>query len=111
MRVRFTPSSRGQFLDALAYIRDESPAAADGVLKRASESLSHLRRFPDSGRVVPEFPDLPYREVIVPPHRFFYRVVGDTVWIVAVWHDAQLPEAPDVALRVEQAHPADGQER
>jgi hypothetical protein len=44
---------------------------------------------------VPEFPDLPHREVVLPPHRFFYRVEGQTAWIVAVWHGAQLPDAPE----------------
>ncbi len=33
-------------------------------------------------------PDSRYREVIVPPYRFFYRVKEDVVWIVAVWHGA-----------------------
>jgi len=33
----------------------------------------------------------------VAPYRFFYRVKGDTVWVVAAWHGAQLPdEPPDV---------------
>jgi plasmid stabilization system protein ParE len=56
--------------------------------------LARLGDFPDSGRVVPEFPDLQFREVIVDPYRFFYRVRGDTVWVVAAWHGAQLPDAP-----------------
>jgi plasmid stabilization system protein ParE len=43
---------------------------------------------------MPEFPELPYREVIISPYRFFYRVKGEIVWIVAVWHGAQLPEDP-----------------
>ncbi len=47
-----------------------------------------------SGRRLPEFPDLPFREVIVAPYRFFYRVKEKTVWIVAVWHIAQLPKEP-----------------
>jgi toxin ParE1/3/4 len=53
-----------------------------------------LERFPQSGRMVPEFPDLPYREVIAPSYRFFYRLVRKTVWVVAVWHGAQRPETP-----------------
>jgi len=44
--------------------------------------------------VVPEFPDLPYREVIVSPYRFFYRIKEATVWVVAVCHGAQPPEEP-----------------
>jgi plasmid stabilization system protein ParE len=64
--------------------------------RRAETVLRRLERFPDSGRTLPEFPDLPHREVIVTPYRFFYRVVRSTVWIVAVWHGAQLPKAPTV---------------
>jgi hypothetical protein len=29
--------------------------------------------------------------VIIPPYRFFYKIKADVVWIVAVWHSAQLP--------------------
>ena len=47
------------------------------------EALARLGDFPDSGRVVPEFPNLPFREVIVDPYRFFYRVKAGTVWVVA----------------------------
>ena len=95
MRVRFTPSARREFLDALDFIRQESSAAADGVLARSVQGLGRLHDFPESGRVVPEFPELPYREVLVNPYRFFYRSVDDGVWIVAVWHDRQLPELPE----------------
>jgi len=34
------------------------------------------------------------REVIVSPYRFFYRQRDKTVWILAVWHEAQLPDNP-----------------
>jgi toxin ParE1/3/4 len=41
---------------------------------------------------------LPYREVYVKPYRFFYRVSVSTIWVVAVWHGAQVPQNPaDVA--------------
>jgi toxin ParE1/3/4 len=56
--------------------------------------LHKLEKFPESGRVVPEFPELPYREVVISPYRFFYRVKGEIIWIVAVWHGAQLPQEP-----------------
>jgi plasmid stabilization system protein ParE len=40
------------------------------------------------------YSDTHYREVIVSPYRFFYRVKKNVVWIVAVWHGAQLPDSP-----------------
>ncbi len=94
MRIRFTPSARAQFLEGLEYIRQDSPAAAKHFREKAESVLRRLEEFPESGRPIPEFPALPHREVIVRPYRFFYRVSGKTVWIVAVWHGAQLPADP-----------------
>jgi len=92
--IRFTPSARRQFLEGLEYIRQENPTAARQLRTKAEAALSRLGEFPEPGRTIPEFPELPHREVIVPPYRFFYRVVGKTVWVVAVWHSAQLPGGP-----------------
>ena len=94
MKVRVTSSARAQFLSALTYIRRDNPGAALNFRERVETVLRRLEEFPDSGRVLPEFPELPYREVIIAPYRFFYRVKGEIVWIVAVWHGAQLPEEP-----------------
>ena len=95
MKILFTPSARLQFLEAIEYIRRDNQAAASDFRDKAEKSLSRLKKFPESGRLLPEFPDLPFREVVVPPYRFFYRVKDETVWIVAVWHGAQLPYEPD----------------
>lgn len=94
MTVRFTPAGRRQFLDAISYIRRENPTAAAAFRQRAESALRRLERFPESGRAVPEFPDLPYREVILRPYRFFYRVRDPIVWVVAAWHGAQPPDGP-----------------
>jgi len=94
MRLRFTPSARRQFLEALACIRRDKPLAARKFRQRAEQALRRLERFPHSGRRIPESPDLPFREVIVAPYRFFYRIEKKTVWIVAVWHGGQQAEKP-----------------
>jgi toxin ParE1/3/4 len=96
LKILFTPTGRRQFLEAIAYIHRDNPSAAATFRRKAEEKLSRLKQFPDSGRILPEFPDLPFREVIVKPYRFFYRVKDKTVWIVAVWHGAQLPDEPAV---------------
>ena len=62
MRVRFTPSGRSQFLGALTYIRRENPLAAQRFRERAEQVLKRLERFPNSGRHLPEFPELSHRE-------------------------------------------------
>lgn len=99
MKVLFTPTARRQFIDVVVRIMNDDPGAALAFRQRAEHGLRRLERFPSSGRRIPEFPDLPFREVIVPPYRLFYAVretpQGKAVWVVAVWHDAQLPGSPE----------------
>ena len=95
MKVIFTKSARTQFLSALSYIRRDKPSAAMNFRKRSEKILRRLEDFPESGRIIPEFPDLPFREVIISPYRFFYKIKGEIVWIIAVWHGAQIPEEPE----------------
>jgi toxin ParE1/3/4 len=98
-RVLITPTARVQFLASLTYIAADDPVAARRLRERAEESLSSLADYPESGRVLPAFPDLPFREVVVPPYRLFYRVKGDVVWVVAARHSAQLPGEPEDEAR------------
>jgi plasmid stabilization system protein ParE len=99
MRVRFTPSADRQHLSALRYLVERSPAGAAVVQQRVEDVVHQLWRFPDSGHVIPEFPHLPHRELLAVPYRVFHRLVGDTVWIVNVWHSSQVPEHPDDLVR------------
>lgn len=94
MRVRFTPTARSQFLEALAYIRRDNPAAARQFRDNVEKKLRRLKDHPESGRMIPEFQELPHREVIISPYRVFYRVEKKTIWIVALWHGAQEVDKP-----------------
>jgi toxin ParE1/3/4 len=95
LKILFTPTGRRQFLEAIAYIHRDNSSAASSFRQKTEKKLSRLKGFPDSGRLLPEFPDLPFREVIVKPYRFFYKARDKTVWIIAVWHGAQLPDEPE----------------
>jgi toxin ParE1/3/4 len=92
VKVQFTPSAKAQFLSALSYIRQDKPSAAVNFRNRTEKILRRLEEFPESGRIIPEFPELPFREVVISPYRFFYKIKIDVVWIVAVWHGAQVPK-------------------
>jgi plasmid stabilization system protein ParE len=94
VKVKFTTSAKAQFLSALSYIRKDKPSAAINFRNRAEKILRRLEDFPEFGRIIPEFLELPYREVIISSYRSFYKIKDDVVWIVAVWHGAQLPKGP-----------------
>ena len=72
MKILFSPSARTQFLEALDYIRRDNPRAASRFRQRAEVLLRRLGKSPKSGRAVPEFPELPYREIVIAPYRLFY---------------------------------------
>ena len=92
MKIKFTPTARGMFLDGLLHIRKENPVAALKFKEKTDKSLSRLIDYPESGKTIQEFPDLPFREIVVSPYRFFYRIKNEVIWIVAVWHTAQIPK-------------------
>ena len=83
VKIRFTPSARKQFLNIVQYIQKDNPGTAFEFRIKAEKMLAQLRRYPNSGRKIPEFPDLSYREIIIPPYRYFYRLEGNHVWSVA----------------------------
>ena len=62
------------------------------MVERIITASERLGVFPESGRVMPEFPMLGYREIIVSSYRVLYRVETQTVWIVAVVHGRRLLE-------------------
>ena len=76
------------------YIALESPAYAQLVVQRLVSAPERLRQFPESGRIVPERSDAGLRELILRPFRMVYRLRGDSIEIVTVFHAARLP--PDL---------------
>ncbi len=83
-----------QAIDDVESIRDftgrESPHYGVLVAARIVISVERLARFPESGRIVPEFGDPMLRELLWRNYRIVYRFVVNRVEIVAVFHVARL---------------------
>lgn len=78
-------------LDRVAeHIALDNPAAAGLLVVRVFRRVGQLARFPKSGKRPPELLRTPYREVVVPPCRIFYRLDGQTVFILHVMRAEQL---------------------
>ncbi len=74
-----------QDLDAIAdYIALDNPEAARRLVQRVFTHIEQLQNFPFSGSKPKELQRTPYRQIVEPPCRIFYRVDGDTVLIVHV---------------------------
>ncbi len=80
-----------QDLDAIAdYIAFDNPDAARQLVQRAISTVQRLQKFPRIGSAPPELPGLPYRQLIVPPLRVFYRLEKNVVYIVHILRGEQL---------------------
>jgi plasmid stabilization system protein ParE len=74
------------------YISADSPFYARIQIERIFKVVERLRPFPKSGRTLPEFPNHPYREVIVGAYRCIYRFESniDRIYMVTVVHGSRL---------------------
>ncbi|MFN0148542.1 MAG: type II toxin-antitoxin system RelE/ParE family toxin [Dehalococcoidia bacterium] len=61
-----------------------SPSAADSLVERILDAADRLGEFPLRGRVVPESPDGPFRELLVGEYRLIYRAGTEVCWIAAI---------------------------
>ena len=72
------------------YIALDKPDAAKRYVQRVLAAVDRLEQFPNSGSIPPEIPDLPYRQIVVPPCRIFYRAAKEHVFILYVMRSDQL---------------------
>ena len=87
-------------LESIAeYIALDKPDAARRYVQRVFQAVERLTSFPKSGSVPPEVPHLPYRQVVVPPCRIFYRTEGEDILIVFVMRSEQRFREDDLSGR------------
>jgi toxin ParE1/3/4 len=79
------------------HVSQSAPEIGERLVREIVDSLAQLARFPESGRVVPEFGQPSLRELIRSPFRIVYRLDGDRVRVVRVWRS-------DRALELAGAH-------
>jgi toxin ParE1/3/4 len=72
------------------YIALDSPSAASRYVRKVFRAVERLKRYRNSGRRPEELRSTPYREVIVPPCRVFYRADENDVFILHVMRSERL---------------------
>jgi len=88
--VGWTRRALNDLREISGFIARDSPQAADALVDRIFQTTDRLASFPESGRLVPELPDLGYRELLVGNYRVQYRIEGNIVWIATVVHGRRL---------------------
>lgn len=112
MAARFTLEFAESAVDDLRqvlawYASKDVPDVGKRLVAAVIERVDQLARFPDSGRVVPEF-DTPWlRELELPPFRIVYRREAAVVIVVRVWRSERVID-PSLGGNAEQALPRVG---
>jgi addiction module RelE/StbE family toxin len=89
--VEWTAPALRSLLEAVQYVKADNPDVAQRFGKEIKKKVARLARFPNSGRIVPEFPTSGLRELIIGNYRIIYRVVSrkSRVEILTVHHGAR----------------------
>ncbi|MDZ8118815.1 type II toxin-antitoxin system RelE/ParE family toxin [Pontiella agarivorans] len=78
-------------LDEVAeYIALDNPTAASNYVQKIFDRVERLTIYPNSGKRPKELPRTPYREIVIPPCRIFYRVEDDIAYILQVMRTERL---------------------
>lgn len=94
----WTQPALDSLLEIVRHIQADIPTAAHRFTEQMKKKVSRLTHFPDSGRIVPEFPGSGLREMIVGNYRIIYRIAArpPRVELLTVRHGVRLlPEAPE----------------
>jgi toxin ParE1/3/4 len=91
-RVVWTQNALGDLHAIKDFISRDSARYAHLQVERIRSAASHLSRFPNIGRVVPEFPDQAWREILTGNYRLIYRIdlEGQRAIVLAVVHGMQI---------------------
>ncbi len=85
--VFWTNSANQDLVEIVDYLAEESLEAAEAFVNRVDQELTHLREFPQIGRVVPELERnnvTRFRELVLSPWRVVYREEKEQIFIVTV---------------------------
>ncbi len=91
MRVVWSNRALRSLAAIHGHISTDSEEAANRTVDRILKRGDQLAAFPQLGRMVDRYERPGIREVVEAPYRIVYRVRGQAVEVIDVFHSAQLP--------------------
>lgn len=82
--VIWTEPALNELREIAEYIEIANPTAARKFVRNIFGKTDRLTTFPFSGHIIPELPELPYREILVNPCRIIYKLQNQQVYILHV---------------------------
>jgi toxin ParE1/3/4 len=93
-KIKWTIRALNDLHDIYEFIAKDSKRYAQIQVKNIQDAVSNLASFPLMGHNVPEFPRLPYREILVGNYRVVYKFEDGQVIVMSVVHGRRLLKGP-----------------
>jgi toxin ParE1/3/4 len=87
--IIWSPEAKADLHEIADFIAEDSAYYAEATVARIVDSVERLKKFPSSGRIVPEFGMSTLREVVLRNYRIVYRCSEQNCEIVTVLHSRQ----------------------
>jgi plasmid stabilization system protein ParE len=95
LKARITQSALRDCEEILNWFDAQgNRAAGSALVSQLLERIEQLERFPQSGRIVPEFQQSELRELIEPPFRLVYRLTKHDLTVIRIWRGERQLKLP-----------------
>ncbi|MFC4653898.1 type II toxin-antitoxin system RelE/ParE family toxin [Rheinheimera marina] len=89
MKVVWSPLALAKLAEIAEYIAQDKATAAESWVNELFDKAALLSSMPQMGRVVPELPNMHYRELIIGNYRVIYSA-NQQITVLTVRHCRQL---------------------
>ena len=95
-KIEWTKRALADLYDIYEFIAKDSIRYAQIQIEDIQNAVLNLNRFPMMGHHLPEFPHLPYREILVGTYRVLYRFEKEKgqVLVMSIVHGRRLLKGP-----------------
>jgi plasmid stabilization system protein ParE len=90
LKVKWSPEAVEDIESIAEYIARDSQFYARATVSKIVDFSRSVGKFPQAGRIVPEFKDKYIRERLVYSYRLVYRIERMSILIIAIIHDKRL---------------------
>ena len=90
MKIIWSPLAVERMTDISDYIALDNQDASISWIELIFDDVDRLRKFPESGRVVPEINKSNIRELVHGNYRVIYKIGSEEIYILTIRHYRQI---------------------
>ena len=90
MKIIWSPLAVERASEIAEYIAQDNPTVAENWVNSVFTRVEQLKKFPESGRIVPEIKINFFRELIYGNYRIIYRLEENRISILTIRHGKQI---------------------